>query len=116
MVLTTVGQYCRDFGIPAIEQWLRSGAWPQLWITLRNAADLLAEPAPATALLIWAAAETDPQATAMDADSVERLEKQREACRERCGHDEAALVEKSARRTSRRDVVSQALESLNHLT
>jgi predicted ATPase/DNA-binding winged helix-turn-helix (wHTH) protein len=43
-----------------IEHWLRTGSWTQLWTTLRHIAELLADRAPETALLILHAAVDDP--------------------------------------------------------
>jgi len=63
-----------------IEHWLRSGSWTQLWTTLRHIAELLAERAPETALLILRAAADDPgspSALAPDAaETYARLERE----------------------------------------
>lgn len=95
-----------------VEQWLRSGSWPQMWITLRNAAELLVERDDETALLLWAGADADPQATALDDDARSHIDSLRAGARTRCGADAAAAVERSARRVSRRDVVARALDAL----
>lgn len=49
-----------------IDHWLRSGTWTQLWTTLRHAASLLAEHAPALALHVLDMADTDPLAPEME--------------------------------------------------
>ncbi|MEO1055774.1 MAG: hypothetical protein AAFY28_02540, partial [Actinomycetota bacterium] len=54
--------------------WLRSGSWTQLWTTLRQASELLAEQHPRTALAILRAAEADhTSSAALDPDSATRI-------------------------------------------
>ncbi len=54
--------------------WLRSGSWTQLWTTLRQASELLAERHPHTALAILRTADADhTSSAALDADSAARI-------------------------------------------
>jgi predicted ATPase/DNA-binding winged helix-turn-helix (wHTH) protein len=56
-----------------IEHWLRTGSWTQLWTTLRHIAELVADCAPETALLVLRAAADDadsPSALAPEAAAI----------------------------------------------
>ncbi|MEO1059352.1 MAG: hypothetical protein AAFY28_20800, partial [Actinomycetota bacterium] len=57
-----------------IRHWLRSGSWTQLWTTLRNVAELVAESHPATSWEIMVAADNDANSPAVDEDARQRLD------------------------------------------
>lgn len=48
-----------------IEHWLRTGSWTQLWTTLRHIAELLADRAAETALLVLRAADDGDSTSAL---------------------------------------------------
>ncbi|MEM9514764.1 MAG: winged helix-turn-helix domain-containing protein [Actinomycetota bacterium] len=57
-----------------IRHWLRSGSWTQLWTTLRNVAELIADSHPATSWEILIAADDDANSPAVDEETRQRLD------------------------------------------
>jgi predicted ATPase/DNA-binding winged helix-turn-helix (wHTH) protein len=96
-----------------IAQWLRTGAWTQLWTTLRNAADLLLGHDDETAVRIWAAAHADPQAAALGGDAAVRETRHRAEVVERLGHAPVRDLEAQAAGTPRAWIAEDAARALS---
>ncbi|MCK9898985.1 hypothetical protein CC117_08345 [Parafrankia colletiae] len=96
-----------------IQQWLRTGSWPQQWTTLRNTADLLARLGrEEDALLMLIAAEADPDAPAVvgvDAEQLAGLVTRLDA---HLGDAVASRIRQDAVRLGRVEVVERALAAV----
>lgn len=99
-----------------LELFVRTGTWPQIWITLRNAARLLVDAEPETALLISAAASLDNSVPTFD-EVVELAERElRDAVLSRLGSHDVDRIERRASLTSRVDVVRETADALRRLS
>lgn len=98
-----------------VELFLRAGTWTQIWITLRNAARLLAERAPATALLVLEAADRDAGSPALDDLASAEAQQLRAAAADRLGEDQAQRVLRRAGLASRADVVRETVGELERI-
>lgn len=98
-----------------VELFLRAGTWTQVWITLRNAAQLLRDVDPGTALLICAVSARDPSAPALDDAAQAEVDELRAMARDLLGDEEVDRIERRATLASRVEVVREAGASLRAL-
>ncbi len=98
-----------------IDHWLRSGTWTQLWTTLRNAAIVLADPAPAMALLILDAAMIDPYAPGLNEEAEAEAASLRATLLDALSSEDATQATSDAQRIDRETVAVQVRSALRSL-
>jgi predicted ATPase/DNA-binding SARP family transcriptional activator len=99
-----------------LTRWRRTATWPQLWTTLRLAAELLAtQRVDDVALLVLAAADLDAAAPELVGDDLQRCLVLRADLRTRLGDGAAAGITAGAATLRRVAVVERAMASLDQL-
>ena len=98
-----------------IELFLRAGTWTQIWITLRNAARLLVDHAPATALLVLEAADRDAGAPALDEGAEAEARQLRQTAASSLGDEETQRALRRARLAARADVIRESVAELGRI-
>jgi predicted ATPase/DNA-binding SARP family transcriptional activator len=100
-----------------LRHWRRSGNWTQQWTTLRNVAELLARrEVDEAAVVIAAAAETDPSAAPTFGAESDRLDQVLAAARQRLGNERSGAAHRRGRQLRPHDVVDLALTAVEGLS
>ncbi len=96
-----------------VRYWERTSSWTQQWTTLRNVAELLTRSGRyGDAALLLAAADADPDASAVVGTDATRLAASRDLITGKLGDAEAERIASAVSRMSRAEVVQRALDSL----
>jgi DNA-binding SARP family transcriptional activator/predicted ATPase len=107
----------RVTAIEVLDHWWRTATWPQIWTSVRLAAELLGQSdRPDVALLLLDAADLDGAAPAVVGDDAERIEDIRTRATEIIGVSTAARIAEVASRLSRAQVVQRARQVLVEVT
>jgi predicted ATPase len=98
--------------VELIDQWLRAGNWAQMWVTLRNVAELLLGVDDETSILLFAGADADPFATAMTGPARDELNELLAPARKRLDDDTVETLEARARAIDRTEHAEAAAVAL----
>ena len=108
-------QACSSY-LEVIRYWERTGSWTQQWTTLRNVAELLTRCGRySDAAVLLAAADSDPDASAVVGTERTRLLACRDLVIRKLGDAEAERLGGAATGMSRAEVVQRALDSVRAL-
>ncbi|MGD9996507.1 MAG: BTAD domain-containing putative transcriptional regulator [Ilumatobacteraceae bacterium] len=99
-----------------LRRWRRTATWPQIWMSMRLVAEVLAAKDHAmAAVTVLAAADRDPAAPSLGERDRERLAQLRLRLETDLGADAAALAHARAEVLDRRQVLDMAIDTLDSL-
>jgi predicted ATPase/DNA-binding SARP family transcriptional activator len=99
-----------------LRRWRRTATWPQIWMSMRLVAEVLAAKDHAmAAVTVLAAADRDPAAPSLGERDRERLAQLRLRLETDLGADAAALARARAEVLDRRQVLDMAIDTLDSL-